>query len=787
MRRMGINPYSDQIGWVCAARMLLALLLALLLAPPPVAAVPATAWSPSANPADTPLPRSAKFGASLERTGKTAGQAAPAEAGAATGYETVRGVTEVLAGRTREGAARLAAVVGRAGPWADVAAYYLGLGRFLSGDAAGALAALAGLAEAPRSSFLGRDAQYLALEAASRAGDHGRALALAEAWLTEADPWLAPEVWLRAAVAAQALGKRRKAADFLRHLSLTWPDAKAAQAGNALARAMCGEVERETGREMGRGEASGGQAGRGPSWTSPKGGKAVAMAQGVGETACYDPDSPANVLLRAEAMVEKGAPESALKLLEGKWPFDAGQAARAEYVRGKALYRLRRFKAGAEAFARAAGADPAASLAGWARYHEARCLWRSFEAADLDRMEALLRQVLAGPWRDDPLREVAARHLALLLVERGRFPEALAAASQLTGLAVTADLAAQGASLAALLRFVTGDLPGAAADMAAFAERFPEDDWADGARYWRGKTLSAMGKPEEAAKAYLDVLSRRPNSYYGGRAQAALAAMGRSVGPGVVASPVREGPRCPGRAEPPSAAAADALAKARLLADSGLPALGEMELDFAAKAMPDRADLAMAHIAMAEAMGRRGAVLRTAWRTFGGCLTRGTAEDLQPLRQALYPRAHAGLVTAALAGSGIDPDIVYSLIRQESFFDPDVVSGAGAVGLMQLMPETARAVGAKLGIKADRKALFDPAVNIRLGVAFFRERVEAAGSLAAALAGYNAGQNRAAVWMRGFGGLGEELFTELIPYTETRDYVRRIDANAMMYGRLYGR
>ncbi len=760
MRRTGIVPYSDQFCLVWPVLVA----LALALAAPPTFAAAGQAWDPPQKPAATPLPRSARFGAAVDRTAKSpAGEATPA------GYETVLGVNEVLSGKHKEGAARLAAVAGRAGALADVAAYYLGLGRFLSGDAPGAAAALAGLAEAPQASFLGRDAQYLALEAASRAGDNTRALALAEAWLTEADPTLAPEAWLRAAVAANALGQRRKAADFLRHLSLAWPDAQAAQAGNALARAMCGE--------MGRGEASGGQEGRGPSRTSPKGG---------GE-ACYDPDTPANVLLRAEAMVEKGAPEAALKLLEGKWPFDAGQAARAEYVRGKALYRLRRFKAGAEAFARAAGADPAASLAGWARYHEARCLWRSFEAADLDRMEALLRQVLAGPWRDDPLREVAARHLALLLVERGRFPEALAAASQLTGLAVTADLAAQGASLAALLRFVTGDLPGAAADMAAFAERFPEDDWADGARYWRGKTLSAMGKPEEAAKAYLDVLSRRPNSYYGGRAQAALAAMGRSVGPGVVASPVREGPRCPGRAEPPSAAAADALAKARLLADSGLPALGEMELDFAAKAMPDRADLAMAHIAMAEAMGRRGAVLRTAWRTFGGCLTRGTAEDLQPLRQALYPRAHAGLVTAALAGSGIDPDIVYSLIRQESFFDPDVVSGAGAVGLMQLMPDTARAMGAKLGLKVDRQALFDPAVNIKLGVAFFRERVASAGSLSAALAGYNAGQNRAAVWTRGFGGLGEELFTELIPYTETRDYVRRIDANAMMYARLYGR
>uniref|UniRef100_I2PYB3 Soluble lytic murein transglycosylase-like protein n=1 Tax=Desulfovibrio sp. U5L TaxID=596152 RepID=I2PYB3_9BACT len=507
-----------------------------------------------------------------------------------------------------------------------------------------------------------------------------------------------------------------------------------------------------------------------------------------GETAfvCYDPDAPGNVLMRAEKMAEKAGPEEALKLLENTRGFDAGQAQRAEYVRGKALYRLRRFKAAAGAFGRVAEADPASALSGWARYHEARCLWRSFDPEDIDRMEALLRQVLAAPVRDDPLREAAARHLALLLAERGRFADALAAAGQLRGLAVPADLAAQGASLAAVLRYVVGDMEGAAEDMAAFVRRFPGDDWADGARYWRGRALLALGRPGEATAAWLETLSRRPNTYYGGRARAALARLGLSE-QAVAASPVTSAPRCPGRVEPASEAAEAALDKARTLSGAGLPALAEMELEFAARAEPARADLALAHIEAAAAMGRRGAVSQTAWRTFGGCLLRGTAEDLAPLRQALYPRAYAPQVEAALAGSDIRPDTVYSLIRQESFFDPLVVSGAGAVGLMQLMPETARTVGQKIGIRAERQDLFNPMVNIRLGVAFFRERLARAGSLPAALAGYNAGENRAAVWVRHLAPLGEELFTELIPYTETRDYVRRITANAMMYGRLYGK
>jgi len=227
------------------------------------------------------------------------------------------------------------------------------------------------------------------------------------------------------------------------------------------------------------------------------------------------------------------------------------------------------------------------------------------------------------------------------------------------------------------------------------------------------------------------------------------------------------------------------LASAAALRQARLPLLAEMLLDFAARQAPQRADMALAHIEAALAAGRRTAIARTAWRTFGGCLLRGTPAELAPLRRALYPREYAGRIKAALAGSGLDPDIVYALIRQESFFDPQAVSGAGAVGLTQMLPDTAKAVARRLGLRTDRLDLTDPEVNIRLGVAYFLERLARAGNLPAALAGYNAGENRVALWRAALEPLGEELFIELIPYTETRDYVRRILANAAMYGRLY--
>jgi soluble lytic murein transglycosylase len=745
-----IHTFSDRFGAVILAFVLACATLwatTAVAAPPAGPAAPARPWLPPPKPQDAPLPRSARLGVD---DALPPARAVKTPAGISEALrDIVLGVNEVLSGSPRQGAARLAAALPRAGDQADVAAYYQGLGLYLADDAPAALAALEGLSALAAQSFLGRDALYLAMESAARAGRPERALALAEAWLAEPEPTLAPAVWLRAAAAAASLGQGRKAEDFLRHLLLEHPTSRSAAAGLALARQLAG-------------------------------------APAPGSPAGFDPDAPDTVLLRAEALTEKGGAEAALALLgeASTRSWNPAQAARAAYVRGKALFRLRKPKAAYEAFGQAVAADPAASLAFWARYHQARCLWRSLDAEEAGRGVALLGEVLAAPLRDDPLREVAARHLALMLAERGRFAEALEAAGQLKGLAVPPDVAAQGAALGAVLRIVTGDMAGAEAELAAFAGRFPDDDWADGARYWRGKALAGLGRGQEAAALWMEIAAGRPNTYYGGRSAAALAALGAVKGQTVASTPGKS-PRCPDAAEPPSPAVSATLAKAYALADAGLPALAEMALEFAAKAAPDRADLAMAHIRAAMEGGRRTAAMRTAWRTFGGCLLRGTPAELSPLREALYPRAYAGEVVAALAGSGIDPDVIYSLIRQESFFDPKAVSGAGAVGLMQLMPDTAKAVGKKIGIRPERADLFNPVVNIRLGVAFFRERLAREGSLVAALASYNAGENRVAVWNAGFGSLGEELFVELIPYTETRDYVRRITTNAMLYERLY--
>jgi len=233
--------------------------------------------------------------------------------------------------------------------------------------------------------------------------------------------------------------------------------------------------------------------------------------------------------------------------------------------------------------------------------------------------------------------------------------------------------------------------------------------------------------------------------------------------------------------------AARGLERAEALLAAQLPELAERELAALSAAYPRNAALAVRYARLASEQGNHASAVRAAGRALGPCLARGTPEELRPLRDIFYPNHYAGLVDAQLAGTGVDPALIRGLIRQESFFEPGAVSGAGAVGLMQVLPSTAASLAARNGERTPgAESLKDPAVNIRFGVRFFLDRyAEYGGSLPLTLASYNAGRVKVGVWREFLGGLDRELFTEFIPYTETRDYVKRIQGNQAMYRLLY--
>lgn len=139
---------------------------------------------------------------------------------------------------------------------------------------------------------------------------------------------------------------------------------------------------------------------------------------------------------------------------------------------------------------------------------------------------------------------------------------------------------------------------------------------------------------------------------------------------------------------------------------------------------------------------------------------------------------------------GLAPEsaLVLGVIRQESAFDIQAVSSAGARGLMQLMPSTAKHVAQKLGVKFDEKKLTrDPNYNVKLGSAYLQELIDRfRGSYILAIAGYNAGPSRSVEWIRQYGDPRDADvdvidWIESIPFSETRNYVQRVIENLMVY------
>jgi soluble lytic murein transglycosylase len=150
--------------------------------------------------------------------------------------------------------------------------------------------------------------------------------------------------------------------------------------------------------------------------------------------------------------------------------------------------------------------------------------------------------------------------------------------------------------------------------------------------------------------------------------------------------------------------------------------------------------------------------------------------------ECAYPTPYAEYVRNTEALEVLPSGLVYAVMRQESSYDPDAVSPARAVGLLQLMPETAAAVASAMGIVHDEGSLASPPRNIALGAHFLKELVtKFKGQLPFAVAGYNAGPEAVVRWAGRSQDTAIDVFVERIAYAETRNYVVRVMGNYARY------
>ena len=153
-----------------------------------------------------------------------------------------------------------------------------------------------------------------------------------------------------------------------------------------------------------------------------------------------------------------------------------------------------------------------------------------------------------------------------------------------------------------------------------------------------------------------------------------------------------------------------------------------------------------------------------------------------PISPEIFP-----LVERSSGREGIDPLLVLSLMRQESFFRSDALSFAGARGLLQLLPSTAARMARRGGLPVPRpEELFLPRINIPLGVIYLRELFSLLGEGKThwVLASYNAGENRALLWEKAFQDYPNDVAVEMVPFSETRNYIKIVLSNRRIYGLL---
>ncbi len=311
----------------------------------------------------------------------------------------------------------------------------------------------------------------------------------------------------------------------------------------------------------------------------------------------------------------------------------------------------------------------------------------------------------------------------------------------------------------AALRALAWDDVLAAIDAMGDAQR-QESAW----RYWKGRALAAKGRVEEANALYRDA---------GRRDEFLRRARRRSPRPARSCRPKSE-PLLSTTEALNAFGARPAVQRVVKLAHLDLKAESQREWLFVVRGQPDDVLLLAADYARRVALYDRA--VNTADRT--------TARHDYALR---YLAPFRSEFDAASRSHDVDVALLYGIARQESRFSPDIVSSAGAVGLMQLMPGTARWVAHQLGRKDYRPAaIADVEMNTLFGAFYFKywlERLDRAPALA--VAAYNAGPGRAQAW-RPKAALEGAVWVETIPFNETRDYVKKVLANSIVYAQAFG-
>ena len=438
----------------------------------------------------------------------------------------------------------------------------------------------------------------------------------------------------------------------------------------------------------------------------------------------------------------------------------ASVVARIDLRIGMAQFKLRNWKAAEKSLAKAAAST----------FPAVRPEARFWQAKSLDRQEldepayaifmGLVAEGKKQSYADDALLEAAAMKKGT-----GRYLEAAQLYEQLSTDFPGSKLIPRAVWDGAWCRYLAGDYAVAAESFRGLTR---DEASREKALYWYARSLENIGNTE-AVKIFNMVLEEYPSGFY-----ATWYRENRGI------KDTRE--QIGNRELLIDAQLPSSFDKAQLLAAIGMLEEARTEMAAARKKAGDKKTLfpglAKQYLEMADYSSAINLFLQNRpvkWNTAS-----------LPLWTAGYPMPYRALVAKYTGANNLSEGLINALMRAESSFSPAVKSPAGAIGLMQLMPATAKETSREKG-KFDVNRLIIPEYNIKLGTKHFRDLMKSYDNdVTYSLAAYNAGAKAVERWRKNMKGLKKDEFIENIPYLETRDYVKKIHTSAVIYRQLYG-
>ncbi|MES1243558.1 MAG: lytic transglycosylase domain-containing protein [Acidobacteriota bacterium] len=483
--------------------------------------------------------------------------------------------------------------------------------------------------------------------------------------------------------------------------------------------------------------------------------------------------SPDQLKRRARALLALKLDANAQEALDAAGGRDLEWA----LLKADALTRLQR---GTDALALLAGLTPATAL------ETAQLEWARAQAADeaskarrgrttptaerrryLEESHLHLRN--AARLGNRELATKALRALYSDLADDERFDESIEVLRQLRKISPSDTTGAEHLWKRGWNEYVRANPSGAVGYWTELYALYPEDSNGRRGRYWTGRAFEALGETERAQQIYREVAAADTTDFYRKNALARL----RGQAPSADERGLEAWPEDP------------VLQRARLLTDLGLEDLAMAELG----ALSEKADPRAVQALQALIEGRQGTrrkSVQTIRKAFPALGTPYQATLPEEARRLYYPMEFQDTIRTWAARNRLPLHLVLGIIRQESAFDTQAQSSAGARGLMQLMPATARELAGKAGLDYTHEKLSDPAFNIRLGTTYFSQVMDMFDhNVELSLAGYNGGPYRIKRLWKESGGRELDRFLESLSIEESKVYVKRILLLSDSYKQLY--